>query len=89
MIAKLSTTELAYTDSSTLTYSITRHTTRGGGGYFAAEGDKPCFVLASAWVVACFFTHYYRNVIQVMKYLFSASRIPHGHTKLKPQRNRP
>ena len=29
-----------YTDSSTLTYTITRHTL---GWYFAMQGDKPCF----------------------------------------------
>ena len=32
-----------YTDSNTLTYSIARHTTGEGGGYFAAQGDKPCY----------------------------------------------
>ena len=29
------------TDSSTLTYSITRHTMGGGGGDFATQGNKP------------------------------------------------
>ena len=28
-----------HTDSSTLTYSISRH---NGGGYLAAQGNKPC-----------------------------------------------
>ena len=39
IITKPSTTKWAYT----LTYIITRHTA-GGKGYFAAQGDKPCFV---------------------------------------------
>ena len=39
IITKPSTTKWAYTDSSTLTYSIIRHTMRG---YFAKQGNKPC-----------------------------------------------
>ena len=40
VITKPSTRKWAYIDSSTLTYSITRHRT---GGYFAAQGDKVLF----------------------------------------------
>ena len=38
IIPKPCTSKWAYTDSSNLTYTVTRHTT---GGYFAAQGDKP------------------------------------------------
>ena len=41
IITKAITTKWAYTDSSTLTYTIIRHTT--GRGVFAAQGDKPFF----------------------------------------------
>ena len=49
--------KLSYTDSNTVTYSITRHTTSVcvcvGGGYFAMQGDKPCFMKQSS---VCRFT---------------------------------
>ena len=50
LITKQSTTKWAYTDSSTLTYSITRHITGGGGVVFCCAGDKPCF--GCIWVLS-------------------------------------
>ena len=48
LITKPSTPKWACTDSGTLTHSITRHTTgRWEGGYFAAQGDKPCNIMTS------------------------------------------
>ena len=43
LITKQSTRKWAYTNSSILTHTITRHAT---GGYFAAQGDKP-------WLNSC------------------------------------
>ena len=41
IVTKPTATKWAYADSSTLTYTITRHTTRGG--VVISQGDKPCF----------------------------------------------
>ena len=62
LITKRSTTRWAYTDSSTLTYSITKHKT--GGGYFSPQGDKPCF----SWFVSF--------LLFLTKSLISASVLP-------------
>ena len=43
IITKPSTTKWANTDSSTLTYTTTRHT-KGWVGYFVAQGDKPWLI---------------------------------------------
>ena len=54
IISKPSTRKWAYPNSSTLTCTITRHT-KGGGGYFAEQGNKPCF---SSGLIICELHHY-------------------------------
>ena len=49
ILIKPNTRKWAYTDSSTLTYSITRHR-MGKGGYFVAQGDIPWFFKILFWV---------------------------------------
>ena len=68
IVTKPSTTKWAYTDSSTLTYTITTHTT---GGYFAAQGDKPCI------------TFLLSVVIHIYVYMHTYSK----HTKLRSETN--
>ena len=49
IITNPSRTKWAYTDSSTLT--CTRSLGRQWGGYFAVQGDKPCFLLVNTTIL--------------------------------------
>ena len=90
MRTKSGTTKWAFIDSSTLTYIITRHTT--GWGYFAMQGDKPCFCYGTlpcvmyvcffCWFVFCgflvFFSFDFAHLLWLSSFVYRCKAFKHS-----------